>query len=83
MQARFSADVLLVQSPGRRIIASDTITAEAPVSGRSQTAAAQALARAAREGSARIGVFAADAAARAEAQAAAESHDTRAASIRR
>lgn len=72
MQARFVADVNLVQSPGRRIVASETFTAEAPVSGRSQTAAAQALARAAREGSARIGMFAADAAAQAEAQAAAE-----------
>ncbi len=72
MQARFVADVRLVQSPGRRIIASETVTAEAPVSGRSQTAAAQALARAAREGSARIGMFAADAAARAEALEAAD-----------
>ncbi|HYD72640.1 MAG TPA: ABC-type transport auxiliary lipoprotein family protein [Candidatus Binatia bacterium] len=70
MQARFSADVNLVQSPGRRIIAHETVMAEAPVEGRSQTQAAQALARAAREGSARIGMFAADAAAQAEAQAA-------------
>jgi ABC-type uncharacterized transport system auxiliary subunit len=72
MQARFVADVNLVQSPGRRIIAHETVTAEAPVAGRSQTQAAQALARAAREGSARIGMFAADAAAQAEAAQAAE-----------
>ena len=72
MQARFVADVNLVQSPGRRIIAHETVTAEAPVSGRSQSAAAQGLARAAREGSARIGMFAADAAAQAEAAQAAE-----------
>jgi ABC-type uncharacterized transport system auxiliary subunit len=72
MQARFVADVNLVQSPGRRIVASETVTAVAPVSGRSQTLAAQALARAAREGSARIGMFAADAAAQAETARAAE-----------
>jgi cholesterol transport system auxiliary component len=70
MQARFTADVRLVAAPGRRIIAADTVTTEAPVSERSASAAAQALGRAAREGSARIGVFAAEAAARAEAQAA-------------
>lgn len=69
MQARFAADVRLVAAPGRRIIAADTVTAEAPLSDRSASAAAQALARAAREGSARIGVFAAEAAARAETQA--------------
>jgi len=72
MQARFVADVNLVRSPGRVIVAHETIAAEAPVAGRSQTNAAQALARAAREGSARIGMFAADAAARAEASQAAE-----------
>jgi ABC-type uncharacterized transport system auxiliary subunit len=72
MQARFVADVNLVQSPGRRIIAHETVSAEAPVAGRSQTQAAQALARAAREGSARIGMFAADAAAQAEVAQAAE-----------
>jgi ABC-type uncharacterized transport system auxiliary subunit len=72
MQARFAADVRLVASPGRRIIASETITAEAPVSDRSASAAAQALARAAREGSARIGMFAADAAAQEEGRATAE-----------
>jgi ABC-type uncharacterized transport system auxiliary subunit len=63
MQARFSADVRIVQSPGRRIVAQRIVSAEAPVSDRSSTAAAQALARAAREGSARIGDFAAEAAA--------------------
>jgi cholesterol transport system auxiliary component len=83
MQARFVADVHLVQAPGRRIVATETISAEAPVSGASQAAAANALARAAREGSARIGMFAADAAAQAEAQAAANDQDASAASIRR
>lgn len=72
MKAHFVAEVRLVQSPGRQIIASEIISAEAPVSDRSATVAAQALARAAREGSARIGMFAADAAARAQAEAAAE-----------
>jgi ABC-type uncharacterized transport system auxiliary subunit len=69
MTARFSADVRLV-GPGRRIIASQIITAEAPVSDRSSSVAANALARAAREGSARIGAFASDAAAEAQASAA-------------
>lgn len=69
MTARFSADVRLV-GPGRRIIASQIVTAEAPVSDRSSSIAANALARAAREGSARIGVFASDAAAEAQASAA-------------
>jgi ABC-type uncharacterized transport system auxiliary subunit len=62
MQARFVADVRIVASPGRRIIAQRVIEAEAPVSDRSSSIATQALARAAREGAARIGVFAADAA---------------------
>jgi cholesterol transport system auxiliary component len=83
MQAHFVADVHLVQSPGRRIVATETVSTQAPVSSRSQTAAAQALARAAREGSARIGMFAADAAAQEEARAAAEDQDASAASIRR
>jgi ABC-type uncharacterized transport system auxiliary subunit len=74
MKAHFTAEVRLVQSPGRQIIASEIISAEAPVSDRSATVAAQALARAAREGSARIGMFAADAAAQAEAEAAASSN---------
>lgn len=63
MQARFRADVRIMASPGRRLIAQEIITAEAPVSGRSASVAAEALARAAREGGARIGMFAADAAA--------------------
>jgi ABC-type uncharacterized transport system auxiliary subunit len=69
MTARFIADVRLV-AQGRRIIASEIISTSAPVSDRSQTIAANALARAAREGSARIGLFAADAAAQDRAQAA-------------
>jgi len=72
MQARFAATAHLVASPGRRIIASETVEATSPVGGRTQTEAAQALARAAREGSARIGMFAADAAAQEEARAAEE-----------
>jgi ABC-type uncharacterized transport system auxiliary subunit len=67
MVARFVADVRIVASPGRRVLAAETVLAEAPVSDRSSSAAAQALARAAREGSARIGLFAADAAAAAAA----------------
>jgi hypothetical protein len=63
MRARFRADVRIMASPGRRLIAQEIITAEAPVSSRSASEAAEALARAAREGSARIGMFAADAAA--------------------
>lgn len=70
MQARFVADVRILSSPGRRIIAQRTITAEAPVSDRSSSVAAQALARAAREGSARIGAFASETAAAHEASAA-------------
>lgn len=62
MIAHFVADVKLVASPGRVVIASEIISAEAAVADRSSSAAAQALARAAREGSARIGSFAADAA---------------------
>lgn len=61
MQAHFRAEVRLV-APGRRIIVSRIIDTTAPVSARSSSVAAEALARAAREGSARIGEFAADAA---------------------
>lgn len=68
MQAHFVVDVRLVQSPGRRIIAQRIVSAEAPVADRSASVAAQALARAAREGSARIGVFVAEAAAQAAAE---------------
>jgi len=83
MMARFVANVSVTAAPGRRIIAQEIISAEAPVSDRSSSVAAQALARAAREGGARIGMFAADAAARAEAQAAAERDQASAASINR
>lgn len=68
MKAHFVADVRLV-TQGRRIIASQIVSAEAPVADRSSSIAAQALARAAREGSARIGEFAANAAAAAAADA--------------
>lgn len=82
MVARFTANVQIVAAPGRRVIAQEIITAEAPVASRSATEASQALTRAAREGGARIGVFAADAAAQELARAAAEDQ-ARAASIRR
>jgi len=82
MVARFTANVQLVAAPGRRVIAQEIITAEAPVASRSATEASQALTRAAREGGARIGVFAADAATQELARAAAEDQ-ARAASIRR
>lgn len=73
MQAHFRADVRLV-APGRRIIASRIIDTTAPVSARSSSVAADALARAAREGSARIGEFAADAALEAQRAANANSN---------
>jgi cholesterol transport system auxiliary component len=82
MSARFVADVSLVALPGRRIIAQQTIAAQAPVAERSSAAATRALARAAREGSARIGEFAARAAAEARAAAAANDQ-ANAASINR
>lgn len=67
MKARFVADVTLLAGPGRRIVAQRIISAEAPLTQRSSSAAAQALAHAAREGSVRIGEFAADGAAQANA----------------
>ncbi|MDX2276376.1 MAG: ABC-type transport auxiliary lipoprotein family protein [Hyphomonadaceae bacterium] len=70
MTARFVADVTLVAS-GRQVVATERVVAEAPVAERSPQAAAQALTRAAREGGARIALFAADAAAAAEARRAA------------
>ncbi|OQW63143.1 MAG: hypothetical protein A4S17_07435 [Proteobacteria bacterium HN_bin10] len=73
MSAHFRADVRLV-APGRRIVAARIIETRAPVSARSSSVAAEALARAAREGSARIGEFIADAALTAEADASAESN---------
>jgi len=81
MSARFSADVMVL-APGRRVIASEHISAEAPVSDRAASAASQALTRAAREGSARIGMFAADAVAADIVRAMAEDQ-ARAASISR
>lgn len=66
MSARFRADVKLTQAPGRQVLAQEIIEASAPVADRSQTNAAAALTRAAREGAARIALFAADAAAQAE-----------------
>ena len=69
MTAHFRADVRVV-APGRRIVASRIVDTSAPVSARSSSVAADALARAAREGSARIGEFAADAALTAQTSAA-------------
>jgi ABC-type uncharacterized transport system auxiliary subunit len=61
MRARFVADVTLL-ARGRRVVAAERVEAEAALADRTSSAAAQALARAAREGSARIALFAADAA---------------------
>jgi ABC-type uncharacterized transport system auxiliary subunit len=69
MTARFRAEARLVEQ-GRRIVASQLVETSAPVSARSSSVAADALARAARAGSARIGVFAANAVAEARASAA-------------
>ncbi len=71
MSARFAADVMLL-APGRRVVASEHVLVETPLADRSASASANALTRAAREGSARIGLFAADAAAQAQARVAAE-----------
>lgn len=60
MTARFRADVKLTQAPGRQVIAQEIIEASAPVADRSQTNAAASLTQAAREGAARIALFAAD-----------------------
>ena len=73
MQAHFRAEVRLV-APGRRIIVSRIVDTTAPVSARSSSVAAEALARAAREGSARIGEFAADAALEAQRTASSSSN---------
>ena len=87
--ARFEADVRIVDG-ARQVLGAQTITTTAPVGDRSSSVAAQALARAAREGGARIGAFAAETVARAEAERAAAQATTgapapqsRAASIRR
>jgi ABC-type uncharacterized transport system auxiliary subunit len=70
MSAHFAADVRVLALPTRAIVAQRRIEALAPVADRSASLAAEALARAARQGSARIGEFALEAAANAEAQAA-------------
>jgi ABC-type uncharacterized transport system auxiliary subunit len=67
MTARFVADVKLLAAPGRRILAQRLVAAEVPVADRTSSASAAALARAAREGSARIGDFVASEAAQASA----------------
>jgi ABC-type uncharacterized transport system auxiliary subunit len=72
MTARLRADVKLTHAPGRQVIAQEIIEATAPVANRSQTNAAAALTQAAREGAARIALFAADGAAQAEAASAAQ-----------
>ena len=71
MTARLRADVSLTQAPGRQVVAHELIEASAPVPGRSQTNAAAALTQAARDAAARIGLFAADAAAQNQAASAA------------
>ncbi|MEZ5956584.1 MAG: ABC-type transport auxiliary lipoprotein family protein [Hyphomonadaceae bacterium] len=73
MQAHFRAEVRLI-APGRRIVASRIVETTAPVRARSSSVAAEALARAAREGSARIGEFAAGAALEAQRAASANSN---------
>ena len=60
MTARFRADVKLVASPGRRVIAQRMIEASAPVADRSATLASQALTKAARDATSQIAAFAAD-----------------------
>ena len=74
MSARLAAEIMLL-APGRRVVASEHVLVETPLADRSASAAANALARAAREGSARIGLFAADAAAQEQARVAAEASD--------
>ncbi|MBI3440121.1 MAG: membrane integrity-associated transporter subunit PqiC [Proteobacteria bacterium] len=69
MTARLRADVKLTQAPGRQVIAQEIIEAAAPVADRSQTNAAAALTQAAREGAARIALFAADRASQAPTNA--------------
>jgi ABC-type uncharacterized transport system auxiliary subunit len=66
MTARLRADVKLIQAPGRQVVTQEIIEATASVAGRSQTNAAAALTQAAREGAARIALFAADGAVQAE-----------------
>ncbi|MES1156928.1 MAG: ABC-type transport auxiliary lipoprotein family protein [Alphaproteobacteria bacterium] len=70
MQAKFAANVTVLDATSRRVIASQLVTANAPVASRSASLSAEALTRAAREGSARIGVFAAETVSRAQTSAA-------------
>jgi len=70
MQAKFAANVTVLDARTQRVIAAQLVSANAPVASRSASLAAQALTRAAREGSARIGVFAVDAIGQAQASAA-------------
>lgn len=67
MSAHFAADVRIMALPARSVLAQRRIEASAPVADRSASIAAEALARAAREGSARIGEFAFETAADAQA----------------
>ena len=76
MTARFRADVKLTQAPGRQVVAQEIIEASAPVADRSQTNAAAALTQAARDGAARVALFAADAAMQAEAARAEQAAQT-------
>ena len=71
MNAHFAADVRIVDADGRRVIAAQTFTADAPVTDKSSSIATQALAHAARDAAVRIGVFAADSIVAAKAQVAA------------
>jgi ABC-type uncharacterized transport system auxiliary subunit len=80
MSAQFAADVRVLRMTSREVLATTRVAAEAPVSSRSATEASQALARAAREGSARIGVFVVETL---EAQASAVEVQPSAASINR
>jgi cholesterol transport system auxiliary component len=61
MTAHFRADVKVVDAMSRRVLAAEIVSTEAQIASRSSSAAADGLARAAREGGARIGLFAADA----------------------
>ena len=72
MTAHFAANVSVVESFGRRVLAAQNFTAEAPVADRSSSAATQALTRAARDASNQISTFTGDTVATAIAQAQAE-----------
>jgi ABC-type uncharacterized transport system auxiliary subunit len=62
MAAHFRADVRLVAASSRQVVAQHLFETSAPVGDRSASLASQALTRAAREASAQIGAFAANAA---------------------